>query len=82
MVAWATTRVRWTLYVGGGLLADGPTATWSEVGSVLAARGSPRPVNATRQSGPNCPANKGGASVASDGMVIIAIVDSLAGVSP
>jgi len=82
MVGWAATRVRWTLYVGGGLLADGPTATWSEVGRWLATRGRPRPVNATRQSGPNCPANKGGASVAIDVMVIIAIVDSFTGVSP
>jgi hypothetical protein len=82
MVGWAATRVRWTLYVGGGLLDDGPTSTWSEVGRWLAARGSPRPVNSTRQSGPNCPANRGGASVASDGMVIIAIVDSFTGVSP
>src|SRR5262249_19283726 len=76
MAGWATSRVRWTLYVGGGLLTDGLTAIWSEVGRSLAAKGRPRPVNSTCQSGPDRPANKGGTSVAIDGIVVIAMVDS------
>src|SRR5712691_3080638 len=77
IAGWATCRVLWTLYVGGGLLVDGPTAIWSEVGRSLAARGRPRPVNSTCQSGPERPANRGRISVAIDGMVVIAMIDSL-----
>jgi hypothetical protein len=77
MAGWVTCRVRWTLYVGGGLLAAGLTTTWSEVGRLLAASGRPRPVNSTRQSGPNRPANKGGTSVAIAGIVGRAITASL-----